>query len=148
MIGKGWEKAGGRIIGRKRWVEAVAVGVYARLCVSRSIESASAPQQLCDPSVMLLIVTLAGLRASARARQAGGWGVVGGRHRLCELERENREEGTGETGEKRRGEQCRQKCRRRDGWDCSLSGIVHKDGQVGFFVPPVLLCPAVPLDAK
>lgn len=79
-------------------------------------------------------------------REGGVW--LGGRRRLCELERENREEGTGETGEKRRGEQCRQKCRRRDGWDCSLSGIVHKDGQVGSFVPPVLLCPAVSLDAK
>ncbi len=48
----------------------MAMGVYGRLCVPRSIDSASIPQQPCDPSVMLLIVTPAGSRASARARQS------------------------------------------------------------------------------
>lgn len=48
------------------------MGVYGRLCVPRSIDSASIPQQPRDPSVMLLIVTPAGSRASARARQSGG----------------------------------------------------------------------------
>lgn len=52
------------------------MGVYGRLCVSRSIDSASIPQQPCDPSVMLLIVTPVGLRASARARQSRGEVVV------------------------------------------------------------------------
>lgn len=52
-----------------------AMGVNGRLCVPRSIDSASIPQQPCDPSVMLLIVTPAGSRASVRARQSlGGWG--------------------------------------------------------------------------
>lgn len=50
------------------------MGVYGRLCVPRSIDSASIPQQPRDPSVMLLIVTPAGSRASARARQSGRWG--------------------------------------------------------------------------
>lgn len=50
------------------------MGVYGRLCVPRSIDSASIPQQRCDPSVMLLIVTPPGSRASARARQLGGEG--------------------------------------------------------------------------
>lgn len=50
------------------------MGVYGRLCVPRSIDSASIPQQPCDPSVMLLIVTPPGSRASARARQSEGKG--------------------------------------------------------------------------
>lgn len=49
----------------------MAMGEYGRLCVPRSIDSASIPQQPCDPGVMLLIVTPAGSRASARARQSG-----------------------------------------------------------------------------
>lgn len=52
----------------------MAMGVYGRLCAPRSIDSASIPQQLRDPSVMLLIVTPVGSRASARARQSGGGG--------------------------------------------------------------------------
>lgn len=55
----------------------MAMGVYGRLCVPRSIDSASILQQPCDPSVMLLIVTPAGSRASVRARQLGG-GIGGG----------------------------------------------------------------------
>lgn len=57
----------------------MAMGVYGHLCVSRSIDLASIPQQPCDPSVMLLIVTPVGLRASARARQSRGEVVVVGR---------------------------------------------------------------------
>lgn len=79
MIRKGWEKVGERIIERREQEEAAAMGVYGRLCVPRSIDSASIPQQPCDPSVMLLIVTPAGSRASARARQSGRWGEGGGR---------------------------------------------------------------------
>lgn len=72
----------------------MAMGVYGRLCVPRSIDSASIPQQLRDPSVMLLIVTPVGSRASARARQSGGAGVVGweggmAEGRLHEVERED-----------------------------------------------------------
>lgn len=54
------------------------MGAYDRLCVSRSIGSASILQQLRDPSVILLIVTPAGLRASARAGQSWEVGGNGG----------------------------------------------------------------------
>lgn len=39
------------------------------LCVSCSIDSDSIPQQPCDPSMMLLIVTPVGSRARVRVRQ-------------------------------------------------------------------------------
>lgn len=71
--------------------------VYGHLWESHSIDSASIPQQPCDPSVMLLIVTPLGLRASARAKQSGrGWGEVEGR--VCELERENQKKERGNVG--------------------------------------------------
>lgn len=41
MIRKGWEKTGERIIERRELEEALAMGVYGCLCVSRSIDSAS-----------------------------------------------------------------------------------------------------------
>lgn len=71
MIRKGWEKAGERIIERMEWEQVVAMGECGRLCVPRSIDSASIPQQPCDPSVLLLIVTPAGSRASVRLRRSG-----------------------------------------------------------------------------
>lgn len=50
----------------------MAMGVYGCLCVSHSIDSASIPQQPCDPSEMLLIVTRVGLRAFCRGKTMGG----------------------------------------------------------------------------
>lgn len=97
MIRKGWEEAGERIIERREEEEAVAMWVYGRLCAPRSIDSAPIPQQPCDPGVMLLIVTLAGSRASARARQSGGGGGVEGggmaQGRWQEVESEDGERG-------------------------------------------------------
>lgn len=54
------------------------MGVYWCLCVSRSIDSASVPQQACDPDVMLLIATPVQVE-SKRACETmgmggGGWG--------------------------------------------------------------------------
>lgn len=59
--------------------------------------------------------------------------------------RENMHEEMGESGgEWRRAEEGgggerRQDCRSRDGWDWSLSGIVHKDGQLWCLCPPALV---------
>lgn len=140
----------------------MAMGVYGRLCVPRSIDLASILQQPCDPSVMLLIVTPAGSRASARARQSGGGeggsaGEEGWRRADCE--RQEREDGEKE----------------RERWSTELeewenSGSGNGEGEtdgtavsVGlcartaklvslspctFMSPHVPLCPAVSLDAK
>lgn len=78
----------------------MAMGVYGRLCVPRSIDSASILQQPCDPSVMLLIVTPAGSRASARARQSEGWvGRRDGGGQIASGREGEREEGTGQLEE-------------------------------------------------
>lgn len=50
------------------------MGVYWCLCVSRSIDSASVPQQACDPDVMLLIATPVRVE-SKRACETMGMGV-------------------------------------------------------------------------
>lgn len=56
------------------------MGVYWCLCVSRSIDSASVPQQACDPDVMLLIATPVQVE-SKRACETMGMGGGGGRGR-------------------------------------------------------------------
>lgn len=59
-------------------------------CVSHSIDSASAPQQPYDPSV-LLMVTPPGLRASARTGHVGRAGLWAALHNLA-WENEEKEE--------------------------------------------------------
>lgn len=46
------------------------------VCVSHSIDSASAPQQPYDPSVLLMVTRL-GLRASARTGHSGACRLIG-----------------------------------------------------------------------
>lgn len=122
------------------------MGVCGRLCVPRSIDSASIPQQPCDPSVMLLIVTPAGSRASARARQSRG----GGKRRDGggQMAR-GREGGRGKRAGERRvgiiGGEWEQKWRRRDGWDCGLCGIAVQGRPSWFLRPLVPLCPPMSL---
>lgn len=124
------------------------MGVYGRLCVPRSIDSASILQQPCDPSVMLLIVTPAGSRASVRARQLGGdWGRRrGGWQRAdCKTEDGKKEQ---ESWRRMREESGRiagaemEKERRmglRSLWDCV-------QGRPSWFLRPLVpLCPPMSL---
>lgn len=134
----------------------MAIGVYGRFCVPRSIDSASIPQQPCDPSVMLLIVTPEGSRASARARQSrdGGrdgqaeWRRADGKRQRGRVGRANRRVGAG--GErrggswnKRRKAGAKMEKQRRMGlwslWDCG-------QGRPSCFLCPLVsLCPPMSL---
>lgn len=136
----------------------MAMGVYGRLCVPRSIDSASILQQPCDPSVMLLIVTPAGSRASVRARQLGGeLGEEEGRVAESRLQDGGREEGTGELAEDERGEWENSRSRNGEGETdgtavsvglCARTAKLVSPSPCTFMSPHVPLCPAVSLDTK
>lgn len=133
------------------------MGVYGRLCVPRSIDSASIPQQPRDPSVMLLIVTPAGSRASARARQSGRWGGEEGggmaEGRLHEVEREDGKKEQESWWRRRRIAGAEMEKERRMGpwslWDCvARTAKLVSPSPCTFMSPHVPLCPGVSLDAK